>query len=119
MMVTPLRGGATQPWGAWPLPPGLHVLHTYTRLKMSSSKVSVVIRNMSESPIFLKKGVQVAQVVLALLVPLAELSPEMEVVLGTEDKRPSLLVTERQKKLLEKLNLDGLSNWTPWNAVAV
>ena len=25
----------------------------------------------------------------------------------------------RQTKLLEKLNLDGLSNWTPWNAAAV
>ena len=27
-----------------------------------------------------------------------------------------LSVAEQQKKLLEKLNLDGLSNWTPWNA---
>ena len=50
--------------------------------------------------------------------PLAELSLEMEVVLGMEDKHPSLLVAEWQGKLLEKLNLDGLSNWTPWNAAA-
>ena len=27
-------------------------------------------------------------------------------------------MVERQTKLLKKLNLDGLSNWTPWNAVA-
>ena len=50
IMVTPLRAGEAQPGeGAWPLPPGLHVLHMYTRLKMSNSKVSMVVRNMLES----------------------------------------------------------------------
>ena len=39
-------------------------------------------------------------------------------VLGMEDKWEPLSVAEQQKKLLEKLNLDGLSNWTPWNAMA-
>ena len=56
-----LEGWGNSAWGVQPLPPGLHVLHAYTRLKMSSSKVSVVVRNMSESLIFLKKGVQVAR----------------------------------------------------------
>ena len=69
VMVTPLKAGVAQPGGAWPLPPGLHVLHTYTRLKMSSSKVSMVVRNMLESTIFLKKGVQIARVVSTLPVP--------------------------------------------------
>ena len=118
-MVTPLRAGAAQPREVQPLPPGLHVLHAYTRLKMSSNKISVIIRNMAESPVFLEKGVQVAQVVSALPVPLVELSPEMEAALGTEDRHPSLSVAEWQGKLLEKLNLDGLSNWTPRNATAV
>ena len=36
---------------------------------MGSNKVSMVVRNMSESPVFLKKGVQVAWVVLASPVP--------------------------------------------------
>ena len=54
VMVTPLRAEETQPGGAWPLPPGLHILHAYTRCKMSSNRVSVVVRNMSESSIFLK-----------------------------------------------------------------
>ena len=53
---------------------------------MSSNRVSVIMRNMSEAQVFLKKGMQVARVVLALPVEPAELSPEMEVVLGTEDK---------------------------------
>ena len=69
VIVTPLRAGETQPGGALPLPPGLHILHAYTRLKMSSSKVSVVVRNMSKSSISLKKGVQVARVVSASPVP--------------------------------------------------
>ena len=49
VMVTPLRAGESQLGGAHPLPLGLHVLHMYTKLKMSSSKVSVVVRNMSAS----------------------------------------------------------------------
>ena len=53
---------------------------------MSSNKVSIIVRNMSESQVFLKKGVQVARVVSASPVQLAELSPEMEAVLGTKDK---------------------------------
>ena len=118
VMVMPLRAGETQPGGVWPLPPRLHVLHAYTRLKMSSSRVSMVVRNMSESSIFLKKGVQMAREVSALPIPPTELSPEWEAILGMEDKWEPLSVAERQTKLLEKLNLDGLSNWTPQNAVA-
>ena len=68
------------------MPPRLHVLHMYTRLKMSSSKVSIAVRNMSEFPVFLKKGVQVVRVVSTSPVEPAELFPEMEVILGSEDK---------------------------------
>ena len=100
------------------MPSGLHVLHMYTRPKMSSNKVSVVVRNMSESPIFLRKGVQVAQMVSTSPVPLADLSLKMEATLGTETVWESMSVTTHQEKHLEKLNLDGLSNWTPWNAMA-
>ena len=113
VMVTPLRPGGHS------LPPGLHVLHVYTRLKMSSSKVSMVVRNMSESLIFLKKGMQVVRVVSASPVMPMKISPEMKVVLGAEDRQQPLSVAERQKKLLEKLDLDGLSNLTPRNTVAV
>ena len=62
------------------------LLHAYTQLKMSSSKVSAVIRNMAESSVFLKKGMQVARVVSTWLVELTELSPEIDVALGDEDK---------------------------------
>ena len=121
VMVTPLKVGTAQPRGAQPLPPGLHVLHMYTRLKMSSSKVFVVVRNMSEPLVFLacrKTGMQVVRVVSVLPVETAELSPEMEVVLGSEDKQQPLSVSEWQGKLLEKLDLNVLSHWTPRNAAA-
>ena len=118
VMVIPLRAGESQPGRVWPLPPGLHILHAYTRLKMSSNKVSMVVRNMSESPVFLKKGVHVARVVSTSQVSPAELSPEMEAVLEAEAEWEPMSVAEQQEKLLEKLNLDGLSNWTPQNAAA-
>ena len=117
IMVTFLRAGEAQPGSARPLPPHLHVLHMYTRLKMSSSKVFMVVRNMSESVIFLKKGVQVTRMVSTSPVSPTEISTEMEVVLGAEDRCQPLSVAEWQQKLLEKLDLDGLSNETPWNAM--
>ena len=115
VMVMPLRARETQPSGVQPLPPRLHILHAYTRLKKNSSRVSVVVRNVSESSIFLKRRVQVARVVSALPVP----PTEWEAILRMEDKWEPLSVVETQTKLLEKLNLDSLSNWTPQNAVAV
>ena len=63
---------------ARPLPLGLHVLHAYMRLKNSSGKVSLMIRNVSNSHIFLKREVSMS------LVPPMELLPEMEATLGTE-----------------------------------
>ena len=118
VMITPLRAEG-RPWETKPLPPGLHILHAYTSLKNSSRKVSLVVRNMSDSHIFLKKGVPVVWVMLESLVLPIELSPEMEAGLGTECQPESMSVVARQEKLLEKLNLDGLAHWSPENAVAV
>ena len=73
---------------------------------------------MSDSPIFLKKGVQVALMVSALPGPPVELSPEMEATLGAETACEPLIVATQKEKLLKKLNLDGLSNWTPRNVAA-
>ena len=78
-----------------------------------------MVRNMSDSHIFFKKGVLVVRVMLASLVPRTELLPEMEATLGTEAKPEPMSVVVRQEKLLEKLNLDGLAHWSPRNAAAV
>ena len=75
-----------------------------------------MVWNMSDSHIFLKKGVPVVHIISASLVPPTELSPEMEATLGLEAKPEPLLVKVRQEKLLEKLNLDRLAHWSPRNA---
>ena len=90
----------------------------YTHLKNGSGKVSLVVRNMSDSHIFLKKGVLVVRVVLASLVPPTELSLEMEATLGMEARPVPMSVVARQK-LLEKLNLGGLAHWFLWNTAVV
>ena len=118
MMITLLRV-EDQPQESKPLPPGLHVLHAYTHLKNSSGRESLVVRNVSDNHIYLKKGVPVVQVVSASLVQPIELSPEMEATLGTESQPEPLSVVVRQEKLLEKLNLDGLANWSSENVAAV
>ena len=118
VMITPLKVEGQQ-CETKPLPLGLHVLHAHTRLKNGSGRVSLVVRNMSESQIFLKKGMLLVQVVSAMLVSPAELSLEMEAALGKESRPEPLLVAVRQEKLLEKLNLDRLAHWSPENAVAV
>ena len=117
VMITLLRAEGRL-WETKLLPPGLHILHAYTCLKNGSGRVSLVVRNLSDSHIFLKKGVLVARVVSASLVPPAELSPEMEATLGVESQPKPMSVAVRQEKLLEKLNLDGLAHWSPENLVA-
>ena len=116
VMITPLKAEEGQPQETRLLPPGLLVFHAYTCLKNSSSKVSLMVRNMSDSHIFLKKGVLVARVMLASLVPPMELSTEMEAALGMEARPEPMSVVVRHEKLLEKLNLNGLAHWSPRNA---
>ena len=118
VMITSLKAECQQ-HETKPLPLGLHVLHAYTCLKNGSGRVSLVVRNVSDSQIFSKKGVPVARVVSAMLVSHVELSPEMEAALGEESRPEPLSVAARQEKLLEKLNLDRLARWSPENVMAV
>ena len=109
VMIMPLMPGEGQSQEARPLPLGLHVLHAFTHLKNGSGRVSLMVGNMSDSHIFLRKGVLVACVVSASPVPPADLLPDMDAALGAEAKPEPMLVMARQEKLLEKLNLDGLA----------
>ena len=77
------------------------------------------MRNISDCAILLKKGMTVAQMVSATLVPLTNLTPEEDTVTGTEVPREQMAIKERQHKLLDKLNLDGwaigpLIMWLQW-----
>ena len=85
-------------------------------MPIPASRMPLVVRNASDSHIFLKKGVLVVWVVSASLVQPTELSPEMEAALGAESQPKPMSVAARQEKLLEKLNLDGLAHWSPENA---
>ena len=73
---------------------------------------------MTNSAIFLKKGVHVAHVVSAMLVPPAERLSE-EPVKGVEVPQEGMSVQEQKEKMIDKLNLNGLSEWSPCNAATV
>ena len=112
VIIVPIRCTEVESGKAHPLPPGLQVLHAYTTLKAGSKHVSIVVRNMTDSAIFLKKGVHVAHVVSTMLVPPAEV-PSEEPVKGTEVPQEWMSVQQRQEKMMDKLNLNGLSEWSP------
>ena len=113
VMVTPIGCAELKRDGGCQLPPGIQVLHVYTTLTADSKQISIVVRNVTDQAIFLKKGVQVAHVVSADLAPLDEAPSKQE---DAQTVKERMMVRERQDKLLEKLNLDGLSEWTPHNA---
>ena len=97
------------------LPPRLQVLHTYTTITAGCKQISIVVRNMTDQAIFLKKGARVAHIVSATLAPPEETPTQGE---DAHTLKECMMVQERQDKLLEKLNLDGLSQWTPRNALS-
>ena len=72
---------------------------------------------MTDNAIFLKKGMWVVHVVSVMLAPPEEAPSEQAE--GTQALKEWMTVQERQEKLLEKLNLDGLSEWSPRNAAIV
>ena len=55
-----------------------------------------------------------AHIVSAMLAPPEEMPSKQDE--DTQAPKERMMVQERQDKLLEKLNLDGLSEWTPHNA---
>ena len=56
VMVTPKGRAELKQDGGCQLPPGLQVLHVYTTLTAGCKQISIVVRNMTEQAIFLKKG---------------------------------------------------------------
>ena len=76
VMVTPMGYAELKQGRACQLTPGLQVLHAYTILPAGNKQVSIVVRNMMDKAIFLKKGVQVAHIVSVMLAPLEEMPSE-------------------------------------------
>ena len=118
VMVIPVRSGGPQGAKIKPLLPGLQVLYVFTVRKRGSSKVSIVVRNVSESPVYLKKGIQVTRLVPATPVPPSTPTLVLEGATALEAIAEPLSMAEQQAQLLEKLDLSGLQNWAPRNAEA-
>ena len=102
------------------LPPGLTVNGHYDTLKNGSQSITISVRNHTPFAIKICKNEPVARVVTGNAIPTTELIPgtlealdEMQGV-----KRRKLPPTERQKLLMEKLDLSGLEAWSPENAEA-
>ena len=117
LMVVPIRCTDMESGKTCPLLPGLQVLHAYTMLLAGSKQVLILVQNMTDSSIFLKKGLCVAHVVSVMLVPPVEVPSEQ--VEGMEVPQECMSVQEWQEKLMDKLNLNGLSEWSPRNAAIV
>ena len=116
VMVAPIGCTAEVKQGrACQIPPGLQVLHAYTTLIAGSKQVSIVVRNVTDKAIFLKKDAWVAHIASVMLAPPEEAPSEQDEDMHKHLKE-HMMVQERQEKLMEKLNLDGLSEWTPHNA---
>ena len=114
VMVTPIGHAELKQGRTRQLPPGLQVLHAYMTLTAGNKQVSIVVRNMTDKAIFVKKGAHVAHIESAMLAPPEEAPSEHHE--DVQAPKEHMTVQERQDKLLEKLNLDGLSEWTPRNA---
>ena len=117
-MVIPVRSGGLRGVKIKLLPPGLQVLYAFTVQKRGGSKVSIVVRNVSESPIYLKKGIQFTCLVPATPIPPSVPALVSEGAAAWEAIAEPLSVAEQQVKLLKKLDLSGLKNWAPRNAEA-
>ena len=70
IMVTPIGRAELKQDRGCQLPPGLQVLHTYMTMTAGRKQISsIVVWNMTDQAIFLKKGTRVAHIVSATLAP--------------------------------------------------
>ena len=102
VMVIPIRSGGPQGAKIKPLPPGLQVLYVFTVKKRGSSKVFIVVQNVSKSPIYLKKGIQVT-----CLVPTMPVLPSTPALVseGVTEAAEQLVLSYHDVFVLEKNEL--------------
>ena len=88
------------------LPLGVEVLSSYATLTTGSNRITVVLRNTNEW-VEVQKGVPIARMVTANMIPPADLSSSP---VKTSDVG-RMIEEERQRMLFEKLDLSGLKSW--------
>ena len=105
-----------------PLPHGLAVQNKYIKMVTGSKSVVVMVRNLTVTPITLKKNTPVVRVVAANAVPIAQIQLGMVVQLITAQGiligRPKMTVEWQREVLFKQLDLSGHGFWTPQIRVA-
>ena len=88
------------------LPLGIEVLYSYATLSTGSDRVAVSLQNTTEDWVLIEKGVPIARMGVANLVP-----PVTADFIMSKPQTQKLSEEERQKALMEKLDLSGLAGW--------
>ena len=88
------------------LPLGVEVLSSYATLTMGSNRITTVLRNNTNEWVEIQKGVPIARMVTANMIPPADLSSSP---VKTSDSG-HMSEEERQRTLFEKLDLSGLES---------
>ena len=108
--------------GDKPLPPGLAVQNMYTEIMTGSKSIVVVVRNLTVTPITLKKNAEVARVVAANAVLNAQVQSgmveELDATQGIQMGRLKMTVEQRRVALFEQLDLSSLDSWMAKSRVA-
>ena len=89
------------------LPLGIEVLYSYATLMTGGDRIAVSLRNTTEDWVLINKGVPIARMEAANLVP-----PVTTDFITRKPQTQKLSEEERQKALMEKLDLSGLAGWT-------
>ena len=88
------------------LPLGIEVLYSYATLTTGSDCIAVSLQNTMEDWVLIDKGVPIARMEAANLVP-----PVTIDFITSKPQSQKLSEEERQKALMEKLDLSGLAGW--------
>ena len=89
------------------LPLSIEVLYSYATLMTGSDRIAVSLRNTTEDWVLIDKGVPIARMEASNLVP-----PVTADFITSKPQTQKLSEEERQKALMEKLDLSGLPRWT-------
>ena len=96
---------------------GLSVMNTYTKVTTGSKQVAVMVKNLMATLITIAKGIKVAQVLAANLVPQVEVAPgtleKLDEMQGMQQTRMS--VEWRREVLFQQLNLSSQEGWSDEN----
>ena len=102
------------------LPHGLSVVNMHNKVISGREHVSVVVKNLTAILITIAKGIKLAQVVAANVVPPVEVAPrtlqKLDEIQGILQIR--MIVEWRKELLFWQLDLSGLDKWSDGNQAA-